>query len=521
MLVFSAATVLAPLAALVMMAFTDADGAPTLAHLAAALSRPPWSVALANSLVQSLGVALATVAIAWPVAGWIAERREPVRTLALALVLLPFWSGFLARAVGWLVLLQRDGPLASLAPAVPSTAALWLTAVHALAPVAVLCLFAGRASADPDLTRAARGLGAGGPALLGRVTLPLAAPAIAAALVLTAAGMAGLFVSPALFAGPRDVGTAWLIVQAVLEFGQPARAAAAAMTLVVATMLALPWIDPARPADGRGPIVWLGRALARLPGLPPSAPIALAALAFLILPGAILPPTALDPSPFLGWPPSGVGMRWFVAVAHDAGWRGAALRSAVLATAAATIASLLATPAAAVLARAPPATRVVVMLPALLPLLLPRVAQALGLFRLAAEAGIAGQAWILAVAQASVALPFALLAALPAFAGLDPRLAQAARGLGAGPMTTYLKIVLPAVAPSLAAGWILGFVAAFDDLTFALMLGGGGVVTLPLKLWEATQHQLDPTVAVVALAIMTLLALPAALVACRRPHSRR
>jgi putative spermidine/putrescine transport system permease protein len=161
------------------------------------------------------------------------------------------------------------------------------------------------------------------------------------------------------------------------------------------------------------------------------------------------------------------------------------------------------------------------MLPALLPLLLPRVAQALGLFRLAAEAGIAGQAWILAVAQASVALPFALLAALPAFAGLDPRLAQAARGLGAGPMTTYLKIVLPAVAPSLAAGWILGFVAAFDDLTFALMLGGGGVVTLPLKLWEATQHQLDPTVAVVALAIMTLLALPAALVACRRPHSRR
>ena len=54
--------------------------------------------------------------------------------------------------------------------------------------------------------------------------------------------------------------------------------------------------------------------------------------------------------------------------------------------------------------------------------------------------------------------------------GVDPELEQAARGLGAGPATTFGRITLPLVAPGLLAGATLVFLSTMKELPATLII---------------------------------------------------
>ncbi len=67
----------------------------------------------------------------------------------------------------------------------------------------------------------------------------------------------------------------------------------------------------------------------------------------------------------------------------------------------------------------------------------------------------------------------------------SPELEDAARALGAGPLTTVRRVVLPLAAPSVAAGAALVFIAASTELTATLMLAPTGTSTLATRFWSA------------------------------------
>lgn len=69
-------------------------------------------------------------------------------------------------------------------------------------------------------------------------------------------------------------------------------------------------------------------------------------------------------------------------------------------------------------------------------------------------------------------LPFMVLPLYAALEGLDSRLLEAARDLGAGPLQRMRRVVLPLATPGMAAGAILVFVPALGAFVTPDLLGG-------------------------------------------------
>jgi len=75
-------------------------------------------------------------------------------------------------------------------------------------------------------------------------------------------------------------------------------------------------------------------------------------------------------------------------------------------------------------------------------------------------------------------IPYAALPLLANMRGIDPRLAQASRSLGAGPVTGFLRVYLPLSAPGVFAAVLLVFILALGFLVTPAILGGGHIVMI-------------------------------------------
>jgi putative spermidine/putrescine transport system permease protein len=108
-----------------------------------------------------------------------------------------------------------------------------------------------------------------------------------------------------------------------------------------------------------------------------------------------------------------------------------------------------------------------------------------------------------------LALPLTVLAIGASLSNLDQRLVQAARSLGARPMTVFAKVILPNILPGVAAGAVLAFVVSWDEITVTLFITGRAVVTLPRLIWTSIEDAVDPALAAIAtlLLLVTVLAL--------------
>ena len=107
------------------------------------------------------------------------------------------------------------------------------------------------------------------------------------------------------------------------------------------------------------------------------------------------------------------------------------------------------------------------------------------------------------LAETFVALPFLVLTVEGALAGLDTRLEEAAATLGAGPLSTFLRVTLPAVAPALGAGTALAWARALGEFGATATFAGslpGRTQTLPLAVYALLSD--DPAA---AYAVSTLL----------------
>jgi iron(III) transport system permease protein len=83
---------------------------------------------------------------------------------------------------------------------------------------------------------------------------------------------------------------------------------------------------------------------------------------------------------------------------------------------------------------------------------------------------LVGTVWILPLAYLVRNLPITGRAILAGFRQLDPALEEAAAALGASRARTFRRVILPGLAPALAAGATLAFVTALGDFITSIML---------------------------------------------------
>jgi len=85
---------------------------------------------------------------------------------------------------------------------------------------------------------------------------------------------------------------------------------------------------------------------------------------------------------------------------------------------------------------------------------------------------------------------------------MDRSLEEAAMDLGARPLTVYLRITLPLIAPALLAGWLLAFTLSLDDLVIASFVAGPGSTTLPMVVYSSVRMGVSPQINALATLIV-------------------
>ncbi|MFC4667239.1 ABC transporter permease [Seohaeicola nanhaiensis] len=243
--------------------------------------------------------------------------------------------------------------------------------------------------------------------------------------------------------------------------------------------------------------------------------------AFLLFPVVIVIPIAFGQSEFLRFPPEDPGLRWFREYFNNPVWVSATLVSLRVALAAASIATIAGLLAALGIDRSSERLRGPMTLAATLPILIPHIFVALGVFISAIRLGLTDSEIALSFAHAAVAQPFVVLMTGAALRQIDPTFERAARVLGAGPFRAFMAATFPSLLPAVVAAWIFAFFVSFDELIIAQFLMKGSE-TLPMRIWADLRLDISPTVAAVSaiLIVVTAVALGGAEL-LRRRASRR
>lgn len=91
-------------------------------------------------------------------------------------------------------------------------------------------------------------------------------------------------------------------------------------------------------------------------------------------------------------------------------------------------------------------------------------------------------------------------------ARFDRSLEEAAMDLGATPAGAFYHVTLPLIAPSLIAGWLLGFTLSLDDLVIASFVSGPGSTTLPMVVFSSVRLGVSPEINALATIIVCVVA---------------
>jgi len=120
---------------------------------------------------------------------------------------------------------------------------------------------------------------------------------------------------------------------------------------------------------------------------------------------------------------------------------------------------------------------------------------------------------LLVFAYVVLFLPQAVGALRTSLLQVSPSLEEASRLLGARPLATAHRVVLPLVRPGALAGLALVFLTCMKELPATLLLAPTGYQTLATQVWGATSAAFFSRAAAPALALVLLSAIPMVLLA--------
>jgi putative spermidine/putrescine transport system permease protein len=247
-----------------------------------------------------------------------------------------------------------------------------------------------------------------------------------------------------------------------------------------------------------------------------------AVLLFLMLPTLVAMPLSVTPNRYLSLPTDGISFQHYGTLFGDPVWRSAMLQSLGIGLAVTALAVTLGTLAAIGLWRLSSALGELARMLALAPLIVPPVVSALAFYRFFANLGLLDSFAGVILAHTLLAAPYVLVTVSAALAAVDPRQDQASRSLGASQSQTVRWVILPQILPGILAGAVFAFLTSWDEIVVTLFIAARAVYTLPRKMWDGINDQVDPTIAAAAtvlFAVTLLLVILQILRAGREPAS--
>ena len=446
--------------------------------------------ALRESVVISVLSVIGATAIGLPLALLVARAEFPGRGALRVAATLPVALPPLVGVVAFLFLYGESGVVSRVVQSVLGLQeAPWrftgrwaIVTVHAYAFAPYVFAFATASldRFDTSLDDAARVLGATRWRRLRRVTMPLLAPGLLAAMLLVFMSSLGSFSAPYVFGGGLRV----LSTQVVASRLNGAMGLAYVETTVlalsaVAALLVFRALERGRAVTGGGKGVAARRIATTPVARALTATGAGAIVLMLILPHLmiVLVSFARDGAWTTQVLPPAYTLENFQRLAHDATLWLPIRNSLVMALIATAANAVLCFAAAYLVTRTRVAGRGVLRLLLALPWAIPATAIAIGLAStfdrndaLTARILLVGTFWILPLAYFVRGIPLVASAIESSLRQMDPALEDAARGLGAPWWLTFRRVILPAARPGLIAGTLLAGVGAVGEFVASVVL---------------------------------------------------
>ncbi len=231
---------------------------------------------------------------------------------------------------------------------------------------------------------------------------------------------------------------------------------------------------------------------------------------FLIGPILVIIPLSFNAEPYFTFSeamvvldPAGYSLRWYEDFFTSDAWLGAIRNSFIVALFSTILATALGTLAALGMSSRYMPYRATVMAVLISPMIVPLIISAAGMFFFFSKYQLTQTYTGVILAHTALGIPFVVITVTATLTGFDHTFTRAAASLGASPVRTFFKVVLPLVTPGVVSGALFAFITSFDEVVVVLFIAGPEQRTIPIQMWSGIREEISPTI----LAVATLLVL--------------
>lgn len=496
-----------------------------------------------NTLQIAIVGVLLTLLIGIPFAYWLAVKSNPRRRpLYLALIIVPFFTNFLVRTIGWQITLAPSGWLSSAMQSAGfgelgilyTRAAVQIGVVYNYLPLMIFPLYVAMDRAGLSLREASRDLGANRWTTFFRITLPLVAPGIASGVLLVFIPLMGDYVTPSVLGGAKGT-MAGQMIAAQFETAQN-WALGSAMT--VSLMLVVLICVVIAGVVVRAVVTLLDRRVFNVPAVDttgeksgPLAPLTMKPLRtqrdwytfaikawavivylFLFLPIAVIVVYSFNTGRLLQQFDSFGFTAYSDAVTNDT-----IVRSVQVSLEVGVLSALLATVLGGFagigigISRRPRWWSIGLLGLLTVTLVTPDIADAVAFLPWYVTLGVDGGLspfnnglFRLVISHAVVSMVVVTFIVRARVASLDPALEEAAADLYAPPLERLRHVILPAAMPGIIAGMLLAFTFSLDDVVISTFVQQPGYTPWPVYVFSNVRVALRPEVAAMSTLMLAL-----------------
>ena len=245
---------------------------------------------------------------------------------------------------------------------------------------------------------------------------------------------------------------------------------------------------------------------------------------FLIAPLVAIIPISFSRSPFmlftegmLAWPPDpeAWSFRWYrymVGICTDKNlttpcsnrWMVGTVNSFFVGTISTLVATALGTLAALGLSRPHMPYKGLIMSILISPMIVPLIITAAGMFFFYAKVNLVYTFTGIILAHVALSTPFVVITVTATLVGFDTNMTKASQSLGARPITTFFKVIMPLILPGVISGALFAFITSFDEVVIVMFMASLDQLTIPKQMWAGIRQEISPVILCMATCLVAL-----------------
>ena len=210
---------------------------------------------------------------------------------------------------------------------------------------------------------------------------------------------------------------------------------------------------------------------------------AIAYLAFLYLPVAVLPVFSFNDSQYVTFPLKGFTLKWYHQLADSYGLLNALGNSVRVGVAVSILSTVLGVFAAKAFTRYRMRGRGGLIGFIMVPLVIPEIILGISLLMTFSLSEVRLSLITVGIGHLLLCVPFSMLVLISRMEGFDSSMEEAARDLGENAWGAFWRVTFPIMLPGIVASLLLTFTISFDEFVLAFFLAGSES-TLPILIWS-------------------------------------